>query len=66
MLPARTLRIASRSFSIVIGFCEAMEINRKIHGTKTERPMTHDLMAAVIRQLGAYLERVVITELLVQ
>lgn len=52
-----------RSFSIVIGIYEAAAIDRKIKGTRTPRPLTHDLLTAVIAEMGARLARVVVCEL---
>ena len=52
-----------RSFPIVIGIFEAIEIDRKLKGIPTPRPMTHDLLGSTIRELGGKLEHVVISEL---
>ena len=52
-----------RQFPIVIGIFEAWAIDRRVRDRRTPRPMTHDLLAAVIRELGAGLERVVISDL---
>lgn len=56
-------RGGERTFPIVIGFHEAAEINRKLHGADTPRPMTHDLLGRVLTTLGWKLARVVISEL---
>lgn len=56
-------RDGQRSFPIVIGFFEAAAIDRHIKGFAPPRPFTHDLMAAVIEQLGGQLERIVVNEL---
>jgi bifunctional DNase/RNase len=53
----------SRSFPIVIGLSEAMAIERRLRGLQVPRPMSHDLLGAVIHTLGARLLRVVIHEL---
>jgi len=53
----------ARQFPIVIGIHEAAAIDRKVRDLVPPRPMTHDLMAAVIDALGARLEKVVISEL---
>lgn len=56
-------RHGSRGFPIVIGFNEVEEINRKLSGLQTPRPLTHDLVGRLIKTLGWRLARVVITEL---
>ena len=52
-----------RQFPIVIGIFEAMAIDRKVRDRGTQRPMTHDLLARVVRELGGTLDRVVIADL---
>jgi bifunctional DNase/RNase len=52
-----------RAFPIVIGITEAMAIDRRLKGYVTPRPMTHDLLAGVIEQLGGVVEKVVINDL---
>jgi bifunctional DNase/RNase len=52
-----------RSFPIVIGFHEVEEINRKLAGLQSQRPLTHDLIGRVLKTLGYRLHRVLITEL---
>jgi len=52
-----------RMFPIVIGSTEALAIDRRLKGIPTPRPMTHDLLASVIEQLGGTLERIEITNL---
>ena len=52
-----------RSFPIVVGLPEAMAIERRLRGIETPRPMTHDLLGAVIQSLGGRLDRVVVHEL---
>lgn len=56
-------RSGTRMFSIVIGFNEVEEINRKLCGVETQRPLTHDLVARCIGALGHRLTRVVINDL---
>ncbi len=56
-------RQGSRIFSIVIGFHEVEEINRKLHAVETQRPLTHDLVGRVIQNLGHRLQRVVVNDL---
>src|SRR3954471_14971730 len=52
-----------RKFPIVIGGTEAMAIDRRLKGIPTPRPMTHDLLASVIEQLGGTIERIEINNL---
>ncbi len=52
-----------RQFPIVIGIFEAWAIDRKVKEIDMPRPMTHDLLANVIEELGGRLERVVINAL---
>jgi len=52
-----------RSFPIVIGIYEATAIDRGVKEIRTPRPLTHDLLRSVIRELGAELTRVVVSEL---
>ncbi len=52
-----------RLLPIWIGPWEAGAIALRLHGERPERPLTHDLLAAAITQLGARVERVVITRL---
>jgi uncharacterized protein len=52
-----------RLLPIFIGQPEAAAIAFALDGVVTQRPMTHDLLRDVIDELGASLERVVITHL---
>jgi hypothetical protein len=52
-----------RSLPIWIGPFEAQAILLGLQEVATPRPLTHDLMASVIRSLGAELEKVVITKI---
>ena len=52
-----------RTFPIVIGLFEASSIARRIQGVKIQRPMTHDLILAVIDELGGDLQDIFISEL---
>jgi bifunctional DNase/RNase len=52
-----------RSFPIVIGISEAIAIDRRLSGVEIGRPMTHDLLADTIEQLGATLDSIAITEI---
>jgi hypothetical protein len=52
-----------RSFPIVIGQSEALEIHRVVHGVELERPLTHQLAYAAIQALGGAIESVDIVDL---
>ena len=52
-----------RVFPIVIGFFEAAAIDRRIKGHTLPRPMTHDLLASVIEQMGGRRARNIVTDL---
>lgn len=52
-----------RVLQVVIGSTEALAIDRRLKGLPTPRPYTHELVSAIIEQLDAELEKVVITEL---
>ncbi len=52
-----------RRFPIVIGISEAFAIERRIKGVPLPRPLTHELLSAVIVSLGARLSRVLIHDL---
>lgn len=52
-----------RSFPIVIGTGEAYAIDRRLKGVPSPRPLTHDLLATVIDQLGGTLEAIEIHNL---
>lgn len=54
---------AGRVLPIFIGPPEAQAIALAMDGIETPRPMTHDLFKNVLDELGAVLERVVVTEL---
>jgi bifunctional DNase/RNase len=56
-------RHGQRSFPIVIGIVEIFAIDRRLKGIAPPRPMTHDLLASVIENLGAKIEKVVINDL---
>jgi bifunctional DNase/RNase len=56
-------RHGDRSFPIVIGIVEIFAIDRRLKGIKPPRPMTHDLLAQVIENLGARIEKIVINDL---
>ncbi|MHC4610340.1 MAG: bifunctional nuclease family protein [Planctomycetota bacterium] len=56
-------RNGDRHFPILIGINEALAIDRRVKGIQMQRPLTHDLMASIIEQLDADLEKIVISEL---
>jgi bifunctional DNase/RNase len=56
-------RHGGRSFPIVIGIVEIFAIDRRLKGIKPVRPMTHDLLANIIENLGAKIEKIVISDL---
>jgi bifunctional DNase/RNase len=53
---------AHRLLPIYIGSPEAAAIHYALEGTAPPRPLTHDLFASVLSELGAKLEHVVVTE----
>lgn len=52
-----------RSFPIVIGVFEATSIERRVKGMPSPRPLTHDLLANVIENLGGELQDVFVSDL---
>jgi len=52
-----------RQFPIVIGSTEAFAIDRRLKGIPTPRPMTHDLLAVIIEQMGGSVEMIEINNL---
>lgn len=56
-------KTGDRQIPIVIGFMEASSIKLKLSGAEVPRPMTHDLLAEVIRNLGGKIERVLIDKI---
>ena len=52
-----------RSFPIVIGIFEATSIDRRVKGMPSPRPLTHDLVASVIDNMGGELQDIFISEL---
>lgn len=57
-------KFGERQFPIVIGFVEASSIKIKLSGVELPRPMTHDLLVAVINGLEATVERLIIDKML--
>ncbi len=56
-------RHGNRVLPIIIGISEVTAIKMKISGIQPPRPLTHDLLGAIISQLGAKLSRIVINKL---
>ena len=54
---------SDRFLPIWIGPFEAQAIAVKLHDLWLPRPMTHDLMSSVIADLGARVERIVVTDI---
>ncbi|MBL4697672.1 MAG: bifunctional nuclease family protein [Phycisphaerales bacterium] len=54
----------ARSFPIVIGISEAIAIDRRLSGIEIGRPLTHDLLANTIEELGASLDSIAITQII--
>lgn len=52
-----------RHFPIVIGDNEARAIDRRLKGITMPRPMTHDLLASIIEELGGTVEKIEINNL---
>ena len=52
-----------RYLPIWIGTWEASSIAMKLQGVTTERPLTHDLFATTLDEIGATIDRVVISAL---
>ena len=52
-----------RSFPIVIGIFEATSIDRRVKGMQSPRPLTHDLITAVVEQMGGEIQDIVISDL---
>ena len=52
-----------REFPIIIGANEALAIDRRLKGIPTARPLTHDLLANVIEELGGTIDYIEINDL---
>ena len=52
-----------RSFPILIGTTEALAIDRRLKGIQTPRPMTHELLAGVIKAMGGRIDHIAINDL---
>jgi bifunctional DNase/RNase len=53
----------SRQVPIAIGFVEASSIQMRIAGVASPRPLTHDLLAAVVQALDARVEYLLVDDL---
>lgn len=53
----------ARKVPIIISIFEAIAIDRAINNRPVIRPMTHDLLATMVTELGGVLERVTITKI---
>jgi len=56
-------RSGERQFSIMIGITEAWAIDRRVKDITTPRPLTHDLLTNIIRDLSGELEKIVVHDL---
>ena len=56
-------RGGNRFLPIIIGISEVTAIKMKISGIQPPRPLTHDLLRDTIVELGATLQRILITKL---
>lgn len=52
-----------REFPILIGIYEATAIDRGVKEYRTPRPLTHDLMTAILRALDVGLDRIIINDM---
>ena len=52
-----------RQFPIVIGFLEASSIKMRLSGVETPRPMTHDLIVAIVKGLDTKVDRLTIDKM---
>jgi bifunctional DNase/RNase len=52
-----------RNFSIMIGIFEATSIDRRVKKMPSPRPLTHDLVANVVEQMGGEISDIYISEL---
>jgi bifunctional DNase/RNase len=54
---------AERYLPIWIGSWEAQSIAMKLQGVEAERPLTHDLLATILEELGASVRHIVVSDL---
>lgn len=52
-----------RVLPVSIGIFEAEAIARALHGITFERPLTHDLIKNLIKEMGGTLEKIIINDL---
>jgi uncharacterized protein len=52
-----------RLMPILIGYFEAQSIHLALNDIHIQRPLTHDLLVAIIESLNASVEKIVITDL---
>jgi bifunctional DNase/RNase len=52
-----------RKLPIMIDSAQAFAIDRRLKGIPTVRPLTHDLLASIIEQLGGSVDQIHITKL---
>jgi bifunctional DNase/RNase len=52
-----------RFFPMVIGMPEILAIDRRLKGVTYPRPLTHDLLANLITEMGGVLVKVIITDI---
>ena len=52
-----------RTFPILIGLFEATMIDRQVKGLTSPRPLTHDLVCAILRGLDASIQHIVVCDL---
>src|SRR3989339_2204558 len=53
----------NRVFPIVICIYEATAIDRKIKNVKTVRPLTHDLIVNILKEIGYTINKIIISDL---
>lgn len=56
-------RAGDRQFPIVIGLGEAYAVDRRVKNIPTPRPLTHELLSNVIRELHGELEKIIVHDL---
>lgn len=56
-------KVGDRQFPIVIGVAEAAAIKLKVSNIEPPRPLTHDLLWEIVKELGACMEKVIIHKL---